>query len=561
MSGGGPAQVLALDHTRDGRPILTLADLQDYDPRPQRSGGRDRYYCPIHGGDNQRSLSVDPDTGKYTCHACGASGTLRDFWPDASAAGTPKAPKKPTLEQMGRADLAARARADQDHAERLAGAIPATSAAFLAQLPALQEALRDPACPGVVYLRGRGLDAELAAELGAGYAPPNTWPGDKGRKVGRIVYPLADPVTGRVVSAVGRLCMDAQPGWSEDLRTGFKDIKQRKLFGCPAGVWPQASIAAAHADGAPLVVVEGPADALALLQGATDPLQVVALLGTANVLPAAATADLVGVVLALDDDDGGSKGARALRADLAIAGVPVATLPAGWLGACGAKDPADLAAGADGACYATAMAAVHRAGRALRTGWDAAAAEALLTAMYTRCSAVFTAAQSPDLTLDAALDAAIDAACTAQNGAALQQAIAAYETAFQAAVAAMRRDDEPPTAATDGDVLHGFWEGQGPAFGAMHTLVRLMRAARAMDVLDALWRDAERDGRLGESTGRALGMAQSVYTDRRAQLCAATQATEQTSTGGDAALPLWEDFWTAQESYRVRPRAHTGEHG
>ena len=35
--------------------------------------------CSVHSGDNQRSLSVDPETGQYTCPACGTSGTLREF--------------------------------------------------------------------------------------------------------------------------------------------------------------------------------------------------------------------------------------------------------------------------------------------------------------------------------------------------------------------------------------------------------------------------------------------------------------------------------------------------
>ncbi len=181
MSRRGAVAAPILPTTRDGRAILSRATLDQYDHAPQRSGGRERYYCPLHGGDNQRSLSVDPTTGQYTCHACGATGTLREHWPNAPQDGKGKPPKQMTLEEMGRRELAARAQLDQEHAARLAGEIPAAATAFLAQLPAMQVALRRAGCPGAAYLRARGLDPLLAADLGAGYAAPN---------VGVFVQPL-----------------------------------------------------------------------------------------------------------------------------------------------------------------------------------------------------------------------------------------------------------------------------------------------------------------------------------------------------------------------------------
>ncbi len=428
MSRRGAVAAPTLPTTRDGRPILSRATLDQYDHAPQRSGGRERFYCPLHGGDNQRSLSVDPSTGQYTCHACGATGTLREHWPDAPQDGTgKKPPKQMTLEEMGRRELAARAQIDQEHAARLAGEIPAAAMAFLAQFPVMQEELRQADCPGAAYLRTRGLDPLLAADLGAGYAAPNVWPGDRGRKVGRLVCPLADPATGRVVSAVGRLCMNADPDWPEDLQASFKTVKQRKLAGCPAGVWPYSAIATAKEQGRPLVVVEGPADVLALAQAATEPLDVMALLGTANVLTAAAVKGLVGVVLALDDDAGGSKAARAVRADLAIAGVPVQMLPAGWLGACGASDPADLASATDGAaCYAAALAQVLTACRRLRTGWNDEKAVSLLTEMYRQCVALTASLPEPCPTVSPELDDALAGSCEQCDWPALQVAVEAY---------------------------------------------------------------------------------------------------------------------------------------
>nr|MDQ2830882.1 hypothetical protein [Chloroflexota bacterium] len=285
MSGRGPGIALALPRTADGRTILTRADLDGYD-RPRRSGGRDRYYCPIHGGDHQRSLSVAPTTGAYICFSCGARGVLRDYWPerseppDPSRRCAPTAPAPlPSVEEVGRGELARRADVDAARATRIAEtATSRQAAAFLARLDAMSAALRDPDCPGAVYLRGRGLDPVLAADLGAGYVAPDAWPGERDRAVGRIVYPLADPATGTVVSALGRLCVDQDARWPDAVMAEFKRLKQRKLAGCPAGIWPYRNVAAAVANRWPLVLVEGPADVLALLQRAPQSLAVVALI-------------------------------------------------------------------------------------------------------------------------------------------------------------------------------------------------------------------------------------------------------------------------------------------
>jgi len=439
MSGRGPGIALALPRTADGRTILTRADLDGYD-RPRRSGGRDRYYCPIHGGDHQRSLSVDPATGAYICFACGARGVLRDYWPersDPSRRCAPAAPAPlPRVEEVGRGELARRADVDAARAARLAVTSPSRqAAAFLARLDAMNDALRDPECPGAAYLRGRGLDPALAADLGAGYAAPDAWPGDRGRVVGRIVYPLADPTTGTVVSALGRLCVDQDARWPDAVMAEFKRLKQRKLAGCPAGIWPYRNVAAAVANRWPLILVEGPADALALLQRARQPLAVVALIGTANVLPAALLRAVAGVVAALDEDGSGARAARELRAACAIAGARVEAMPAGWLGD-GDADPGDLAArlvgmieGAEEAAraYDGAIDAITLAcARLTALAWDEDAVTTLLANLYERRAAGGDS-QQPWPSFPAAVDQAIDEACAARDWAALITAAKACE--------------------------------------------------------------------------------------------------------------------------------------
>src|SRR5947208_7296867 len=49
--------------------ILAPGDLTQV----MESGERLRAYCPIHGGDHQRSLSIDRATGWGFCHCCHAT--------------------------------------------------------------------------------------------------------------------------------------------------------------------------------------------------------------------------------------------------------------------------------------------------------------------------------------------------------------------------------------------------------------------------------------------------------------------------------------------------------
>lgn len=440
-----PGMPMTLPTSSSGRPILARGDLEVYDPRFVRSGGRERFFCPIHGGDHQRSLSVDPTTGHYTCHACKAKGTLRDHWTDGSS--RPATRRAPSLEEIGRQVLAMRERTEIARAERLAGDLPPEASAFLAKLGTFVEALRESGSLGAAYLRRRGLDPSCAAALGVGYSAPNMWPGDRGRRVGRVVYPLADPATGRVVSAVGRLCVDANPAWSEDLRERFKAVKQRKLRGCPAGVWPYTSVDTARARRRPLALVEGPADALALLQRGSLPCEVLALVGTADVLTSAAIRGVAGVIVALDSDMAGAKASLSLRGDLALAGARYESTPSTWLGLAGAKDPADLAAltmldrAAADACYAQALGDLAAASdRLTGAAWDDAAATALLTAMYERCGdacARLPASSRPWPSLSDAHEDAIDGAFGARDWRGLERAIEACESEFRDRLSAM----------------------------------------------------------------------------------------------------------------------------
>jgi len=336
---------LVLPCTTDGRPILNWDDLDRLDP-PRRGGSRLRYYCPIHGGDRQRSLSVDARSGLYYCHSCKAGGRLRDDWDDEGAvrpSGRRGGPGSVATSVDDRSrHLDALLRADAERVAALARPIPDHARPFIDRLDALREALADRRCPGAAYLRRRGLDPLLAARMGAGYAAPGTWPGEgegegAGRP-GRIVYPLHDARTGRVVSLLGRACVD-----DTALPTGGRTGKaQLKLRDCPTGVWPGGQAARARREGQPLVLVEGPADALALL-ALEDAPPIVALGGTHNPLTLDVLRSLIGLIIAFDEDDAGRTASRRFAANLDLLGIPHRAPPVGWLGA-DATDPADLAA-------------------------------------------------------------------------------------------------------------------------------------------------------------------------------------------------------------------------
>ena len=59
---------------------MSLAEIEAY--RDQgggvKSGKKWRYFCPIHGSDNQRSFEYDPETGKFKCYLdVGSTGAAR----------------------------------------------------------------------------------------------------------------------------------------------------------------------------------------------------------------------------------------------------------------------------------------------------------------------------------------------------------------------------------------------------------------------------------------------------------------------------------------------------
>jgi len=340
--------MVALPTTRDGRPVLTLVELERYDPHPKRSGSRMRYRCPIHEGTHQ-NLSLD-DQGHYHCHVCQASGTLKDYW---DLRDPQQRPRALTFAERGQAEREYRERRAAERRREFGDDPPPEAADFLARLPAMQAALADADCPGRTYLEARGLDPDEAQRWGVGYADVGLWPGDGRRRLGRLIYPLADPYTGRVINALGRLCQDLDEAWSPEKIALFKTVKQRKLAGCASGIFPYDALSFARAHDNPLTVMEGPADVLAVLQAG---ILALALAGTAETVPADVFAGLPPLIIAFDDDAAGRRAAETLRLSYALGGVTSRLPEHGWVQ--GAKDLAALAA-ENGERYVRAIGALR----------------------------------------------------------------------------------------------------------------------------------------------------------------------------------------------------------
>lgn len=201
---------------------LTEADLFACRPISGENSRVLRAFCPFHGGDHQRSLRVEVETGHFTCFACGAWGYTEDArrrWgqeqrQEAEMRRSQEAGKGKSLSsgrshprrgcRPGRADPAPPFPAPSPSPVCWTPARVETSAPMdLAHLlRAYQEAL--PGSLGEEYLCQRGIPLSLARAAGVGYAAPGAWP-HKSRdwKWGRLVFPHTTPDEG-LVNLYGR---------------------------------------------------------------------------------------------------------------------------------------------------------------------------------------------------------------------------------------------------------------------------------------------------------------------------------------------------------------------
>ena len=301
--------------TRQGKIIHTLSlhDLGD----TVASGERLRAFCPIHGGDHQRSLSIDSTSGWGFCHCCHATVLIQEM--DTGG--------KKTCEGVGRifhADhnrvfdplsapahfpcYSSQTRSVPDSArwqhEEVAALTSLTS-----QLHAVMASSRRVQA----YLDERGIPYAVAQASDLGYLSHSTWERAAlsteqrtllARWIGRLIFPLHSPAGH---GFIGRTLLKWEPGMNENAHKILLDqpgAPRRWIKTCPAG-WSGFAEPAHLTE--QVILVEGGFDRLALLAAGLPASMVVALVGTAA-RPSWFThhaPQVRHIILALDADSGG----------------------------------------------------------------------------------------------------------------------------------------------------------------------------------------------------------------------------------------------------------------
>lgn len=303
----------------------------------KQSGGKLRAYCPIHGGDHQRSLEIRlEDDGPFKkgygfCHNCKATVFVVEMDPRRAAyiEREQRGDGRSSLKKIDLLKAHSRGVSTPDQWQQRERSL--LSSLYTRMRTALVQSERAQA-----YLRERAIPLEVAQAAGVVYLPPSALrsPDLQAQRglvekwADRLIFPLwaADGRRGYA----GRSLRLWKPGMDEnehkrlvdefDASAGRDERKKIRRWRKtnPAGyfgVGPKSlSVCVA--------VVEGAFDRLALLAAGLDAQDVIALVGTAlqaEVLPLQTQS----VVLALDGDEAGQKAARKLGNELQVAGLAV----------------------------------------------------------------------------------------------------------------------------------------------------------------------------------------------------------------------------------------------
>lgn len=315
--------------TRRGKRIEILSQSELRHPR--LTGSRVRAFCPIHGSDHQRSLSIDPASGWGYCFnaACQAKVLIAEWNPSAAhhlLAASSSRDRDQAADQEG---LAGSQASPHSHWPTQQEERPSTTSVLSrwqeeercilqALEPTMQAALKSSR-QGRAYLRERAIPLEIALAGGVGLLTPTiisrlTRPRQRRllqRWSGRLIFPLqAENTRGYI----GRTLAGWHPGMDENAHKQLLERPgrpQRWIKTNPAGCFslPREQLAPQ------LTVVEGTFDRLALLAAGFRANEVVALAGTA--LPLSwLPAQVRSVLLALDGDEGGREATARLSAQL-----------------------------------------------------------------------------------------------------------------------------------------------------------------------------------------------------------------------------------------------------
>ena len=315
-------------------PRYTRAELEamaTIRPMEVSAGRKERMGCPFHGSDNQRSLVLDLETGRYNCYTCDEWGYLSDqpgnrWGPPGRGSGRDRSRPSSRSSSSGPTTSkfipGAGFRSSQD-----ARTAPQKDAEGLKvrnrNMEAARRHLEDT--EALAYLKARCIPLELAREYGLGYFPPGKWPGRPvAARWGRVAFPLEMPA-GELVGVYSRAIDPAYPETKAPKDVRHDVWGRRGLFHGAALVGPS------------LFLTEGPFDALAML-GSDFP--AASLVGTKG-LPWDRLGNVRELYLCLDLDatGEGQKAAHELARQAVMWGLRCHVMDAGAYG--GYHEPSD----------------------------------------------------------------------------------------------------------------------------------------------------------------------------------------------------------------------------
>jgi DNA primase len=328
--------------TRQGK-VIYLVSFNDLDKAVQ-FGERLRAYCPIHGSDHQRSLSIDLGTGWGFCHSCHATVLVQHMASvianghrntygqrfvqsvvlddGAGSEHYPPFPMRSCLSQDVRLTI------PPPHWQR------EEVATLMRIAPVMRQALTSSR-RAKVYLTERGISATLVLACGVGYLSQAVCEQAQvsreqrqllKRWIGRIIFPLGSPCG---QGFIGRTLRMWEPGMDEDAHKALLDqlgTPRRWIKTNPAG-WFGFDVPASLAE--QVVLVEGGFDRLALLGAGVPANAVIALAGTSArpLWLKQFTPQVKHVVLALDADESGAAAMARLTAKFRQAGFTITHCP------------------------------------------------------------------------------------------------------------------------------------------------------------------------------------------------------------------------------------------
>ncbi|MFC4075262.1 toprim domain-containing protein [Salinithrix halophila] len=259
---------------------LTLEDLKnhprnEFGPRGGRNG-RERWFCPVHGSDRQRSFQVNIHSGHFKCFSCGVWGYIDEINKNRPALYKKQNPRK--REPFRRQHSLVTNRNHTDYFQKAQ-----ELSRYLKQ--------QDDDGIAVRYLKWRGISKETALRFGLGFAGWGKWPhySKDGRfarqwKRGRLVFPHTDN-EGRTINLYGRAI-------------GANDVPHKDRHDNLPG--PKGAFNAVAFQRSEVFVTEGAFDALSLIQAGYN---AVAIFGISGF-----NADWVEsdeVIFCFDQDDAG----------------------------------------------------------------------------------------------------------------------------------------------------------------------------------------------------------------------------------------------------------------